>query len=48
LKFGQKGLAVKRLQDELKKLGFFPATITSSGLYGPTTKAAVTKYFASK
>ena len=48
LKFGQRNLGVKRLQDELKKLGFFPTTITSSGLYGPATKAAVAKYIASK
>lgn len=48
LKYGQRGLAVKRLQDELKKLGFFPAAIASTGLYGPATKASVAKYLASK
>jgi peptidoglycan hydrolase-like protein with peptidoglycan-binding domain len=45
--FGQTGADVKSLQDALKKAGFFPAGISSTGFYGPVTKASVAKYLAS-
>ncbi len=32
---------------ELKKLGFFPANVGSTGFYGAITKTAVEKYVAS-
>ncbi len=47
-KFGTRSNDVKLLQDELKRLGFFPKNISSTGFYGSITKAAVGKYLASK
>jgi hypothetical protein len=46
LKFGTRNSMVTRLQNELKKLGHFSASVT--GYYGAVTKAAVAKYQASK
>ncbi|MBP7928088.1 hypothetical protein KAZ57_02990, partial [Patescibacteria group bacterium] len=46
LKFGQRNNAVKRLQNELKTAGFFPANTASTGFYGNLTKQAVTNYLA--
>lgn len=46
LKFGQKSNAVKRLQNELKTAGFFPANSTATGFYGNLTKQAVANYLA--
>jgi len=34
------------LQDALKAAGFFPASVKSTGYYGPITRAAVAKYLA--
>ena len=45
-KLGQRNRAVKRLQTELRTLGFFPATVPSTGFRGPITKAAIAKYKA--
>ncbi|MBP6859635.1 MAG: DUF285 domain-containing protein [Candidatus Magasanikbacteria bacterium] len=45
-KLGQRNEAVKRLQTELKALGFFPATVPATGYRGPITKAAIAKYKA--
>jgi len=41
LKFGDTDPEVKRLQDVLKKLGFFPTNIESTGYYGGITRQAV-------
>lgn len=38
---GAKGSEVRALQEKLKALGFFPATVDATGYYGPTTIAAV-------
>ncbi|MBP6859693.1 MAG: hypothetical protein KBC69_03690 [Candidatus Magasanikbacteria bacterium] len=46
LKFGQKSNAVKKLQNELKAAGFFPANSTATGFYGNLTKQAVANYLA--
>lgn len=48
LTVGSRGANVARLQTELKKRGFFPASIAVTMYYGPMTKAAVAKYLASK
>jgi hypothetical protein len=46
LKLGARGNAVVKLQAELKRLGFFPANVGTSGYFGLVTKAAVAKYLA--
>lgn len=48
LKLGKSGALVVELQNELKKLGFFPKSVKSTGYYGPITQTAVKKYLASK
>ena len=48
LKFGQRSALVTRLQNELKRLGYFPANVAVTNYYGAVTKAAVAKYQASK
>lgn len=45
-KLGQRNRAVKRLQTELKALGYFPASVPATGYRGPITKAAIAKYKA--
>lgn len=45
-KLGQRNEAVKRLQAELKTLGYFPANVAATGYRGPITKAAIAKYKA--
>ena len=45
-KLGQRNDAVKRLQTELKALGYFPASVAVTGYRGPVTKAAIAKYKA--
>ncbi|MFZ2978666.1 MAG: peptidoglycan-binding protein, partial [Candidatus Magasanikiibacteriota bacterium] len=47
-KQGERGTEIKELQDELKKLGFFPGNIGSTGYYGPITSAAVKSYLDNK
>ncbi|MBI2037515.1 MAG: peptidoglycan-binding protein [Candidatus Magasanikbacteria bacterium] len=44
LKFGHRNNAVKKLQNQLKILFFFPATVRSTGYFGVITKASVAKY----
>jgi murein L,D-transpeptidase YcbB/YkuD len=44
LQRGMKGDDVKRLQDTLKTLGFFPENITANGVFGPTTQNSVKSY----
>lgn len=44
LKYGVSGADVVTLQDELKKLGFFPASVKSTGWFGPITLRAVNAY----
>ncbi len=46
LQFGMRGPKVVELQNTLKKLGFFPEYIPSTGYFGPITRAAVEKYLA--
>lgn len=46
LKLGQRGAAVKKLQNELKTAGFFPMNQTATGFYGNLTKQAVANYLA--
>jgi hypothetical protein len=46
LKFGDKGADVKKLQDELKRLGFLKIGVSTT-YYGPMTRAAVNAYLAS-
>ncbi len=41
LSIGMKNTDVVKLQNILKRLGFFPQTVASSGQFGPTTKKAV-------
>ena len=48
LKFGTRNSLVTRMQNELKRLGFFPASMAVTNYYGPTTKAAVANYLANK
>ncbi len=48
LHFGMRGPKVVALQNTLKKLGFFPAGVPSTGYFGPITRAAVEKYLASR
>lgn len=45
---GSTGDEVKALQTLLKKLGFFPADIEPTGLFGPTTAKAVTEFQTAK
>jgi len=47
-KFGQKGNDVVALQNELKRLGFFPKFQKATSYYGKITQEAVKKYLASK
>lgn len=47
-KLGQRNDSVKRLQTELKTLGYFPATVEATGYRGPVTKAAVAQYKAAQ
>ena len=47
-KFRQRHADVKALQDELKRLGFFPKRVRSTGYYWTITRASVAKYLASK
>lgn len=46
--YGTKNANNKKLQTELKKLGYFPASLTVTEYYGPTTKRAVDKYLLAK
>lgn len=46
LKYGSTGAEVKKLQTELKKLGYFSGSVT--GFYGSQTQAAVKKFQAKK
>ncbi|MEA4845707.1 MAG: peptidoglycan-binding domain-containing protein [Clostridiaceae bacterium] len=46
LKYGSRGAEVKKLQEQLKKLGYFSGSAT--GYFGSVTKAAVRKFQASK
>lgn len=48
LKFGNRGTSVVKLQDQLKALGHFPASVRSTGYFYVITRAAVAKYLASK
>ena len=41
LTVGSRGLEVLELQKKLQSLGFFPATVSPNGVYGPTTLASV-------
>ena len=41
---GERSDNVKKLQNGLKDMGFFPKTIPSTAWYGPITKTAVEKY----
>jgi|GEM_PF-335297 len=41
LKLGMRGDEVKRLQEVLRKLGFFPKAAPLSGVFGPVTEKAV-------
>lgn len=45
-KYGQTSDLVVQLQDALKAAGYFPASVKSTGFYGPITRAAVAKYLA--
>ncbi|MFA7662977.1 MAG: peptidoglycan-binding protein, partial [Patescibacteria group bacterium] len=48
LKFGDRGDEVNDLQNELQRLGFFPANFKTTKYYGSITASAVAKYLASK
>jgi hypothetical protein len=48
LKYNDRGESVKSLQTALRKLGFFPSWVRSTGWFGPITQSAVNKYKASK
>jgi peptidoglycan hydrolase-like protein with peptidoglycan-binding domain len=48
LKLNQKSAKVIELQNELKKLGYFPKTFKPTNFYGKMTADAVKKYLASK
>ncbi len=48
VRVGEKSEAVRQLQNALKSLGLFPATMPSTGWYGPVTEGAVKKYLANK
>ena len=45
---GAKGAEVSALQQKLKDLGFFPATITVNGIFGPATQRAVKAFQKSR
>ncbi len=44
LRFGQRSEDVRSLQNELKRLGYFPARWNATNYYGPLTLSAVTRY----
>lgn len=44
LSAGSQGDEVKRLQEKLQDLGFFPRNVTPNGNFGPATQAAVKKF----
>ncbi len=48
LRYGSKGAQVIMLQNNLKKIGYFPESIVVNGNYGPTTRDAVKKFQCEK
>ena len=44
LRYRQRSADVVKLQNELKRLGFFPRNVRSTGFYGRITREAVRKY----
>ena len=44
VKYGERSENVRLLQDELKRAGFFPLVIDSTGYFGPITLGAVQGY----
>jgi len=44
LKRGSRGEAVKKLQDKLKDLGYFPLSTAANGIFGPATEKAVENF----